>query len=75
MEEGRRRESAKRTLESVPILGHPVQGSVYQLYTDASDYALEAAPQQVQTLKANNLKGMRAYNKLKEAYKRKEAIP
>jgi hypothetical protein len=61
-------DAAKDALRSSPVLGHPVQGSPYRLYTDASDDALGCALQQVQKIKVANLKGTRAYVRLKKAH-------
>lgn len=32
--------SIKEALQSAPVLGHPIEGKPYRLYTDASNYAL-----------------------------------
>ena len=43
-------QSAKSALESSPVLGHPIEGLPYRLYTDASDEALGCSLQQVQPI-------------------------
>jgi hypothetical protein len=49
-------QAAKAALVSAPILGHPIRGSPYHLYTDASDEALGCALQQVQTIAIKDLR-------------------
>jgi hypothetical protein len=66
---------AKDALSAVPILGHPIQGSPYRLYTDASDYALGSSLQQVQPMVVADLKGTAAYDKLQAAWDAGELVP
>jgi hypothetical protein len=66
---------AKDALSAAPILGHPIQGSPYRLYTDASDYALGSSLQQVQAMLVADLKGMAAYDKLQVAWDVGETVP
>jgi hypothetical protein len=66
---------AKDTLSAVLILGHPIQGSPYRLYTDASDYALGSSLQQVQPMVVADLKGTAVYNKLQAAWDAGEPVP
>jgi hypothetical protein len=66
---------AKDTLSAVPILGHPIQGTPYRLYTDASDYAIGTSLQQVQPICVADLKGTVAYNKLQAAWDAKAQVP
>lgn len=61
-------QSAKKALESSPVLGHPMEGLPYRLYTDASDEALGCLLQQVQPIRVGDLKGTRAYDRLRKAY-------
>ena len=61
-------ESAKRTLQESPVLGHPIEGLPYRLYTDASDEALGCALQQIQPIAVKDLKGTRTYNRLRKQY-------
>jgi hypothetical protein len=42
--------AAKTALQNSPVLGHPIQGLLYRLYTDASDDTLGCALQQVQPM-------------------------
>jgi len=52
---------AKDALRSSPMLGHPIEGLPYQLYTDASDEALGCALQQIQLIKVKDLEGTHTY--------------
>ena len=61
-------QSAKTALKSSPVLGHPMEGLPYRLYTDASDEALGCSLQQVQPIKVGDLKGTRTYDRLKKAF-------
>ena len=61
-------QAAKSALNSSPVLGHPIEGLPYQLYTDASDEALGCALQQIQPIKVRDLKGTRTYERLQKAY-------
>jgi hypothetical protein len=68
-------ELVKLALISAPVRGHPEAGQTYRLYTDASDYAIAGALQQIQYIAAKDLKGTRAYKKLIEAYRKGEPVP
>ena len=59
--------SLKEALQQAPVLGHPIEGLPYRLYTDASDEALGCTLQQVQPIKISDLKGTRTYDQLKKA--------
>jgi hypothetical protein len=61
-------DAAKAALRSSPVLGHPIQGLPYRLYTDASDEALGCALQQVQPIRVGDLQGTKAYDRLRQAY-------
>ena len=52
-------EEAKDTLQAAPVLGHPMEGLPYRLYTDASEIAIGCALQQVQPLSVKDLRGTR----------------
>lgn len=66
---------AKQTLSKAPVLGHPIQGRPYQLYTDASDIALGACLQQIQPIAVSDLKGSPVYDRLQKAWDARESIP
>jgi hypothetical protein len=68
-------QSAKIALMRAPIRGHPIQGWPYRLYTDACDEALGCALQQIQPIRVANLKGTRAYKKLKAAFEKGLPVP
>jgi len=68
-------ELIKAALVSMPVRGHPEPGQAYRLYTDASDYAIAGALQQVQYMTIKDLKGTRTYKRLQEAYKKGDKIP
>src|SRR6201995_3582917 len=61
---------AKRALMSAPVLGHPIQGLPYRLYTDVLDEALGCTLQQIQPIKIKDLKGTKMYEKLLRAYQK-----
>ena len=60
--------SAKDALRSSPVLGHPIEGLPYRLYTDASDEALGCALQQIQPIKVKDLEGTQTYTRLRKQY-------
>ena len=61
-------EAAKNALRSSPVLGHPIEGLPYRLYTDASDEALGCALQQIQPITVKDLQGTRAYTRLRKQF-------
>jgi len=61
-------ESAKIALQSSPVLGHPIEGLPYHLYTDASNEALGCALQQIQPISVSDLKGTWTYTRLQKQY-------
>jgi hypothetical protein len=65
----------KLALVSAPVRGHPIQGQVYHLYTDTSDYAMAGALQQIQPMEICDLKYMRVYARLKAAHEKGEGVP
>ena len=68
-------ELIKLALVSAPVRGHPEAGQTYRLYTDASDYAIAGALQQIQYIAIKDLQGTRAHKRLTEAYDKKEPAP
>jgi len=50
-------ELIKLALVSAPVRGHPEPGQTYRLYTNASDYAIAGALQQIQFIAIKDLKG------------------
>ena len=58
----------KLALKSTPILGHPMDGRGYRLYTDASDFGIGAVLQQIQPIRISDLKGTQLYERLHKAY-------
>jgi hypothetical protein len=66
---------AKDTLSGAPVLGHPIQGTPYRLYTDASDYAIGSSLQQVQPIAVRGLKGTATYERLKAAWDAGAPVP
>ena len=65
----------KEALSSTPVLGYPIPGLGYRLYTDASNHGIGAVLQQIQPIKVKDLKGTRLYQKLEECFKKKLPIP
>ena len=68
-------EQAKEALANAPVLGHPISNQAYRLYTDASDLALGASLQQVQTILVRDLKGTPCYTRLEAAWEAGKEIP
>ncbi|RDB29278.1 hypothetical protein Hypma_014871 [Hypsizygus marmoreus] len=67
--------SAKDALREAPVLGHPIEGRPYRLYTDASDEALGCCLQQIQPIAVRDLKGTRTYTRLDKAFREGKPIP
>ena len=67
--------SIKSALQEAPVLGHPLEGLPYRLYTDASDEALGCALQQVQPITIKDLENTRLYNQLKKAFEAGKSPP
>ena len=68
-------ELIKSALVSAPVRGHPEPGQAYRLYTNASDYAIVGALQQVQYITIKDLKGTRAYKRLQEVHRKRDKVP
>ena len=66
---------AKDALQKAPVLGHPIEGLPYRLYTDASEVAIGCALQQIQPLSIKDLQGTRLYERLWKAYDVGEPVP
>ena len=66
---------AREALQKAPVLGHPMEGFPYRLYTNASDFAIGCALQQIQPMKAKDLQGTRLYERLQKAYETGELVP
>jgi hypothetical protein len=49
--------SAKEALRSAPVLGHPMEGLPYELYTDVSEEVAGCPLQQVQPILIQDLQG------------------
>ena len=47
----------------------------YRIYSDACDYGLAAILQQVQPIQIKDLRGTKAYKRLRKAYDKKEPVP
>ena len=65
----------KEALSSAPVLGYPIPGLGYRLYTDASDHGIGAVLQQIQPIKIKDLKGTKLYDKLQDHHENKQPIP
>lgn len=65
----------KNALAESPVLAHPQEGLPYRLYTDASDYALGCALQQIQTMQVGDLKGTKVYDRILKAHTLGKPVP
>lgn len=68
-------EAAKSALVEALVLGHPIQGSPYKLYTNTSDEALGCALQQVQPIQVKDLCNTKVYDRLRKAFDKNEPVP
>ena len=68
-------QEAKDALSKAPVLGHPIQGRPYRLYTDASDIALGACLQQIQPIAVKDLTGTPVYERLHKAWESRLPVP
>ena len=66
---------AKTALISAPVRAYAVPGLGYRVYSDACDVGIAAILQQIQPIKIRDLKGTKAYEKLKTAYDNGQPIP
>ena len=65
----------KEALSSAPVLGYPIPGLGYRLYTDASDHRIGAVLQQIQPIKIKDLKGTKIYDRLSDHFQNSQPIP
>ena len=68
-------ELVKLALISAPVRGHLEARQAYRLYTDASDYTIAGALQQVQLIAIKDLKGTQGHKRLLEAHTKGEPVP
>jgi hypothetical protein len=68
-------QQAKDALAGAPVLGHPIQGAPYRLYTDASDFALGGSLQQIQPVLIKDLRGTAVYDRLRGTWDAKLPVP
>ena len=68
-------EELKRALAKAPLLAHPIMGSPYRLYSDASDVVIGVALQQVQPIALQDLKGTKLYKNVAKAHAKGAAVP
>ena len=68
-------QEAKDALSKAPVLGHPIQGRPYRLYTDAADMALGACLQQIQLIAVKDLTGTPVYEWLHKAWESRLPVP
>ena len=68
-------ELCKEILTNAPVRGYAMPNRPYRVYMDACDYGLAGILQQVQLIAVRDLKGTKAYDRLKKAYDKEEPIP
>ena len=68
-------QEAKDALSKAPVLGHPIQGRPYRLYTDTSGIALGACLQQIQLIAVKDLTGTPVYERLHKAWESRLPVP
>jgi hypothetical protein len=66
---------SKEALTKAPVRAFAMPGRGYRLYSDACDYGLAAILQQVQPIAIRDLRGTKAYDKLRNAHDKQEAVP
>src|SRR5260370_30870569 len=67
--------SIQNALTSAPILGHPMQGHPFWIYSDNSDITLCACLQQVQPICLGDMKGTKIYDFALEAHQKGAGVP
>jgi hypothetical protein len=65
----------KEALTQAPVLGHPMPGLPYRIYSDASDVAIGASLQQVQPIQLKDLRGTKLYERVLAAHQKGETVP
>ena len=65
----------KEALTMSPVLGYPISRLGYRLYTNASDHGIGAVLQQVQPIRVKDLRGMKTYVRLRDAFDSKKPLP
>ena len=68
-------ELCKEVLTNAPIRGYAMPNLPYRVYTDACNYGLAGILQQVQPIAIKDLRGTKAYDRLRKAFDKKEPIP
>src|SRR6202021_3008396 len=68
-------ELCKEVLVNAPVPGYAKTRCSFRLYSDACDFGLAAILQQVQRIQLKDLKGTKAYERCKKAFKANEPIP
>ena len=68
-------ELCKQVLTNAPVRAFAMPERPYRVYSDACDYGLAAILQQVQPIQIKDLRGTRAYDRLKKAHSKNEPIP
>ena len=68
-------ELAKQVLTNAPVRAYAIPGKPYRIYSDACDYGIAAILQQVQPILVKDLRGTKAYEKLKKAFDRGDKVP
>src|SRR5260221_13397461 len=65
----------QQALTLAPVLGHPIQGRPFQIYSDASDVTIGACLQQVQPIHLGDMKGTKILTLVMEAHSKGLSVP